>query len=218
MPADIAALKRRWLGLMPATGGEPARVIVEFEKLIAAYSGSERHYHNLDHVAALFALFDAEAARFADPGCVQLAIFFHDAVYDTRQPKGNEQDSADLAWDTLRQLNFRRERYERVAKLIEETVHSGMAPADDPDLSRFLDLDLSILAAEWRDYAVYASAIRKEYAAVAEPAYRTGRTKVLAGFLKRDRLFHCDDHHVAWDARARENLAREIAELESRAP
>ena len=89
---------------------------------------------------------------------------------------------------------------------------AGPAPAD-ADLARFLDLDLSILAAEPAVYARYAEAIRAEYASIPDAIYRPGRAKVLQKFLDRPRLFHCGDLQARWDEAARQNLADEIARL-----
>ena len=210
----IGALRNRWLALLPATPGGPGKALACFDELVAAYTGEGRHYRDLAHVRALLALADGEAALFADKAAVELAIFYHDAVYDPRHPKGNEQESADLAWDRLRQLGLARARCEKVARLIEWTAHlADRAAPDDPDTARFLDLDLAILGAPAAAYDAYATAIRQEYAAVADAAYRQGRTKVLAAFLARPRLYLCDDHHAAWDGAARDNMRREAARL-----
>jgi predicted metal-dependent HD superfamily phosphohydrolase len=212
----VPSLRRRWIGLLPTLRGEPADVLARLNELVAAYTGPERHYHDLRHIAALLSLADAEAARFADKASVELAIFFHDVVYDARATT-NEQESADLARRTLRQLGMSATRYERVARLVEWTAHAtNSAAPDDPDTVRFLDLDLAILAAPAAEYDAYAAAIRREYAHVPDAAWRKGRAKVLRAFAERPHIYLCNDH-TAWERAARDNLCRELTMLEATA-
>ena len=78
---------------------------------------------------------------------------------------------------------------------------------DDPDAQVLLDADLAVLGASEADYRVYAEAIRREYAWVAEADYRVGRRRVLESFLARPRIYHL---LVDLEAPARRNLAAEI--------
>jgi len=66
-------------------------------------------------------------------------------------------------------------------------------------------------------YAVYAAQIRAEYAHLAHADYCRGRAAVLRRFLERPRLYFTAAAHDAWEARARANLAREIADLDAAA-
>ena len=50
-------------------------------------------------------------------------------------------------------------------------------------MSMFLDVDMGVLARPWDGYATYAQQVRKEYAVYDDSAFRTGRAKVLRGFL-----------------------------------
>ena len=76
-----------------------------------------------------------------------------------------------------------------------------------------ISIDLSILGAEPVRYDAYAAAIRQEYAHVADSDYRTGRAKVLGHFAARPFIFPDADFAEAYDRKARENLARELASL-----
>lgn len=213
MTADIAKLRARWHALLPAPARGGASADVVLDDLVAAYSGPDRHYHDLAHIEALLALAAAEAARFADPVAIDLAILFHDAVYIPSR-NDNEAASAGLARARLSPLGVPPERIVLVSRLIEATAHGAGAAPFDADCARLLDLDLSILAAPDADYDAYAAAIRREYRHVPEATYRRGRAKVLRGFLGQPRLYLADDHFAAWEARARANLCREIASLE----
>ena len=215
-------MRERWRALTAERAGGPevetaAGQIVD--GLVAAYGAPERHYHGLAHIEALLALVEAEADRFRDRRAVELAVLFHDAVYDARRPEGNEAASAALARTRLTALGLDQALVDKVVRYVEATAHLGgaaLVPAEaaaDPDLARFLDLDLAILAAPPADYDAYAAAIRREYAHVPQADYRAGRARVLRTFLARARIYLADDHHAAWDGAARANLQREIATL-----
>jgi predicted metal-dependent HD superfamily phosphohydrolase len=86
-------------------------------------------------------------------------------------------------------------------------------PADIPfksDLQFFLDFDLSILAAHWDDYLQYTQAIRKEYRFYPGKMYRAGRNKFLRQCLQADFIFHTSVFRDHFEARARQNIEREL--------
>ena len=66
--------------------------------------------------------------------------------------------------------------------------------------------------------AAYAAAIRREYTAVPEAAWRLGRAQVLDRFLARPRLYQTDLFHDRLEAAARANLAAEAAGLRAGPP
>lgn len=143
---------------------------------------------------------------------VRLAAFFHDAVYETGGAElGNEEASARWALAALVPL-IERARAERVAALVRATSEHR-APAGDVEAAVLLDADLGILAADAERYARYVEGVREEYAAVPEPQFRAGRAAILRDLAGRERLFVTDHAHRAWDAAARDNLARELAAL-----
>jgi predicted metal-dependent HD superfamily phosphohydrolase len=52
-----------------------------------------------------------------------------------------------------------------------------------------------------------------EYGTVPEPMFRAGRASVLRALEAMPRLYRTEAGHEHWEARARENLARELADL-----
>ena len=211
--AVVAKLEARWRALLDPLGVGAGAAAPTFAELVRAYSESGRHYHTLDHIAALLHLLDQFGEGLADPGAVELAIFFHDAVYiPTRSD--NEAESATLARARLTALGLPAGLIARVADLILATRH-GIEHVEqhDADLDLLLDLDLSILAADRSIYAAYARSIRNEYAAYPDEVYRPGRRRVLSQFLARPRIYQTSRLHELWDAAARANLTWELAEL-----
>jgi predicted metal-dependent HD superfamily phosphohydrolase len=179
-----------------------------FAEVAARYGSPDRHYHTLDHIAALLDLL-ADTGTAAGPALL-LAVWLHDVVYDSRAAD-NEEQSAAFARQWLGALGLPGGLRDEVSRLILLTkTHDVRA---DDDAGRLLvDADLAVLGAEPAAYDQYARAIRKEYAWVSEEHYRAGRRKVLEGFLRRGRIYSTPAF-ARLEAPARANLAREIAAL-----
>lgn len=210
-PERLEMMQAGWVRLLGQYSVEPAAGYPVFDRLVAAYSEPHRYYHTLEHVNEVLKVAGKLADAATDPSAVQLAVWFHDAVYDP-QATDNEERSADLAVSTIRPLGVPEESLQRVAAMIRATAHTAAADVD-PDTAVLLDADLAILSAEERRYARYAADIRREYAWVEESAYRAGRTKVLQGFLDRPRIYRTERMHAAGEEAARRNLRAEIDRL-----
>ncbi|MCX7303309.1 MAG: hypothetical protein NTV73_03065 [Hyphomicrobiales bacterium] len=182
-------------------------------ELSALYRSPDRHYHGLAHIAALLALLDEHRAEFADPEAVEAAIWFHDAIYDSRR-SDNEARSAALAADKLSRADP--ERLPRILAMIEATAtHAlpGLAGKAKHDAAFFLDMDLAILGTEPTAFDAYEAAVRREYAWVEEAAWRSGRAAVLQRFLARPAIFHTHTFRQRYEQMARANIARSLAAL-----
>jgi predicted metal-dependent HD superfamily phosphohydrolase len=88
-----------------------------------------------------------------------------------------------------------------------------VAPPSDLQAAVLLDADLGILGSDPEGYAMYLSAVRRDYLAVPQAVWRIGRAAVLQRLLDRIELFHTEPARRRWDAPARRNLAAELAEL-----
>jgi predicted metal-dependent HD superfamily phosphohydrolase len=210
-PSPANQLSARWDALVRPLGAPAERADAVFADLAARHGGPDRHYHNLDHLAAVLdALEPASGAR--SPLALRLAAWFHDAVYDSRAAD-NEERSAALARAALADLNGPESLGDEVARLVLLTRGHATGP-EDRDGQVLLDADLAILGAPADEYDRYAAAIRREYAWVAEEAYRAGRGRVLQDFLRRPRIFQTEVR-AAREEQARANLARELARLSS---
>jgi predicted metal-dependent HD superfamily phosphohydrolase len=180
-----------------------------FSELAAAYAEPTRHYHTRRHIAACL----RDLTRWRDlaerPNEVAVALWFHDAVYDTHRDD-NEARSADWAHRYLEAARAPREAITRVAAMIRATAAHVAA---DADAALLLDIDLAILGASPRRFAAYDRAIRAEYAWVPEAQYRVARRRVLASFLERAAIYQTPQLRARYEARARSNLARLIRTL-----
>lgn len=210
--SDRARFEARWREIWPSPSNGAADAARA--ELIAAYGAAGRHYHDAAHVTALLALSAEYAASLADRDAVDLAIFYHDAIYDP-QRGDNEARSADMVRSRLAAQGLATDYVAKIARWIEATKHAGGGPSGDSDLDHLLDFDLSILAAEPAVYAAYAAAIRREYSVYPDVLYRPGRAKVLRAFLAMPRIYRVPALAASWEQPARINLATELAGLDS---
>jgi predicted metal-dependent HD superfamily phosphohydrolase len=202
----LASWRRLWgeLGAREVNGGL-------FNQLVAAYSQQHRHYHTLQHLRECLAHWDAAGTLARRPAEVELALWFHDAVYDARRDD-NEERSADWAQRSVAAAGCDAGVGERVKALVLAT--KGHAPSDDPDTQLLLDIDLAILGASPERFAEFERQVRAEYEHVPADTYRAGRRRVLEGFRQRPRIYGTAAYHGALEQRARANLGQALAALQ----
>jgi predicted metal-dependent HD superfamily phosphohydrolase len=133
---------------------------------------------------------------------VELAIWFHDAIYDTRR-SDNEQRSADWAVSSTGNSNLR--------ALVMATRHEAVPEGIDAQV--LVDVDLSILGAEPQRFDEYEVQVRQEYGWVPGMIYRRKRREILESFLERPTVYRTARFIERYEPRARANLARSVARL-----
>ena len=206
---SASPVKERWETIWQKLAA-PSIPHAILDELVHAYSSPERHYHTLTHIQECFALFDQTSHLAAHPEEVELAIWFHDAVYDPER-NDNEQRSAAWASAVIRQSGLSREIALRVSDSILATRHHGEVTGADAQL--LVDIDLSILGRDPATFWRYEENIRKEYARVPEDVFRDERAKILRRFLDRSHIYYHKEYRERFEARARTNLERAIARL-----
>ena len=183
--------------------------------LRARLAEPHRAYHGQRHIDILLDWHKQVRAHLHSPDAVELAIWYHDAIYVPLRPD-NETASAALLRADLAGLADPA-LIETAAVLILATQRHDIPPGISQNLAHdcawFLDMDLAILGADPETFTWYDAAIRTEYAAVPDPEWRARRPKILGSFLARDRLYLTDVFHTRLDAPARANLRAAIAAL-----
>ena len=178
-----------------------------FEDLVARYAEPHRKYHTLEHLDECLATFANVRALAGRPAEVEVALWFHDAIYDTRS-NSNEKQSAALAASTVREALGSPECAGRVGALVMATRHVELPT--DGDTRLLVDVDLSILGANPVRFDAYERQVREEYAWVPDMVFRTKRRKILEGFLARPAIFSTPYFRQRLEARARANIARSL--------
>lgn len=181
-----------------ARGGESLQA-----ELLDRYAQPHRAYHSQQHLHECLALFDEFAPLAERPAEVEIALWFHDAIYDVHR-HDNEALSADWARSALLEAGAAAGVAERVATLVLATRHS-VAPAT-ADEQLLVDIDLAILGAAPARFAEYEAQIRREYAHVPQALFDEKRGAILAGFLARPVLYGTPAVRERFEAVARANL------------
>ena len=202
-------LEARWHATW-ADLGLPSPGSGALEALLARYREPARAYHTTRHLEECFAQFDLARGLAAEPGEVQLALWFHDAVYDTRSAE-NEERSAAWADRVLAGVGAPDQVRRRVRGLILATRHAAEPETDDARL--VVDIDLSILGAPPPRFGEYEAQVRREYGWVPEPVFRQARAKILRAFLARPFVYATGFFRNRLEASARANLEASLARL-----
>ena len=179
-------------------------------RLNACYSEPHRRYHTLQHLAECFAHLDVLREATERPAEVEIALWFHDAIYDTRRAD-NEERSAEWARDSAVAAGLAPETAVRIHSLVMATKHQAVPVGRDAEA--LIDADLGILGAEPARFDEYEEQVRVEYSWVPEALYRSERRKVLQDFAGRRAIYATERFRVSREARARANLARSLDRL-----
>jgi len=175
------------------------------------YSQPRRAYHTWEHLAQCFAEYDdyRRATGAAKSDAIELAVWFHDAIYEPTRDQ-SEEDSAALARCCLVAFDCRKALVAKVCRLILTTKHEKVVT--DPDERLMCDLDLSSLGESWGRFVRNAARIRSEYTHVPAESFRAARCEMLQKFLDRGHIYQSAYFHRKYEAAARANLQRYIAE------
>ncbi len=189
---------------------EPGEI---FSELASAYRDPSRHYHSESHINECLNQFDSYRHLVANPASVEVAFWFHDAVYDTAR-SDNELRSAQWAERYLNEMGVQPTVVTAIADMINAT---STHKVNSEDAKIMLDIDLGILGTEPAVFEAYDDAIRAEYHWVPWTQYREGRVRILRSFLDRERIYQTDELFAKLESQARENLERKIDQLSSAA-
>jgi predicted metal-dependent HD superfamily phosphohydrolase len=196
--------QRSWAGLQ----AQPAAGL--FERLVACYREPHRQYHTLQHLQECLNQLQPAVELAQHPAEVELALWFHDAVY-ALQRQDNEQQSALWAQREILASGGSPEVADRVFALVMATRHAALPESVDERL--LVDIDLSILGAPPQRFDEYERQVRDEYSWVPAWMFRRKRRAVLQEFLTRSPLFSTEHFRNQLEAQARENLRRSMAQL-----
>jgi len=122
----VSALDRdRWNELCRGARSEAAAQW--YDRLLELYSEPHRHYHNAQHITDCLKEFDSVRDAAQEPLAVELAIWFHDAIYNPRAGD-NEERSAELA-----------AQFDE--KIIDALLERGLLIGDAPAFAELRDRD-----------------------------------------------------------------------------
>jgi len=180
------------------------------DELLIRYGEPHRRYHTARHLDECFEKLDEGRSLATFPAEIELALWFHDAIYDVKR-RDNEKKSAEWARSSAAAAGLAAESAERVYSLIMATRHETVPGGVDAEI--LVDVDLSILGAGPRRFDEYERQIRDEYGWVPGFVFRAKRKAILEQFLARAAIFSTKYFFERYEAPARINIARSLEKL-----
>ncbi len=190
-------------------GGDAGAV---FDQIDALYREPHRRYHTAAHIEHCLRQFDLAADRMDEPDAVEMALWFHDAIYDI-PVRDNELRSAALF--TARAGGRGAEKFRsNVYDLIMATTHLEPPPRTR-DESFMLDIDLSSFGRPWEEFLDDSRSVRAELAHLSDAEFASRQKKFLASLAARPVFCFTEFFRERHEARARANIERLRAMLEA---
>lgn len=192
-----------------------------FIQLVYYYNQPNRRYHDLGHIRKMLNKFDEIKHLLNNPDAVELAIWFHDAIYET-WANDNEIRSADLASYFIRELlGLARELANKTCYLIERTQyfsHDDMWKPRTPDSKYFVDIDLWVgLGGDYQEFQINKSltALEYEWREKANPeGFKKRRLEIFLILYKRAPFYLTRYFRERYEMKTKGNLEFAIKELE----
>jgi predicted metal-dependent HD superfamily phosphohydrolase len=205
----MAQLESSWSRCWPGLGASGTGLAL-MKRLVRAYSEPQRKYHTTQHLTECIATVEPHLALADHPAEVEIALWFHDAIYDLTA-KDNEAKSAEWATFELTAADVDKEAIERVHDLIMATCHTALPQGKDQQL--LVDVDLSILGAPRTRFIEYEEQVREEYRWVPGFLFRRKRRQILKEFLARHPIYNTPALRTRLEEPARANLAFSLERL-----
>lgn len=206
MKSPDSALRNAWHEII-ANPLWPASAALGNE-LIARYAEPQRVFHTGTHLAQVLAALTAHSSDRR----LQLAAWFHDAVYQPGH-SDNEQQSASLARSRLAGLGY---ASDDIAFIEQAVLATASHRCIEPAFALLLDADLSILGSDAKTYDGYARAIRAEFDWLPAVQFNEGRSAFLRAMLSRPQIFATPPFQKQCESNARDNLRRELTALQAK--
>lgn len=200
MQSDQEQFQQYWTQFSEHTNLTTAQSASLFSILNYAYS--HNYYHTHQHIVECLNLFHQIKDQLYDPIAVELAIWFHDVIYDP-QASDNEEQSAKIMLNHCVGI-LKKAELAKIARWIIATKKH--LPTKVHDLKYLLDIDLAILGALPQRFTEYEKQIQQEYAWVKPDIYQVKRAEVLTQFYQQQPLFQTEYFQQRFEENAKRNL------------
>lgn len=212
-PDRAAVAAARFLALWErcvATPPSPDATTV-YADLKRRHEAPQRRFHNFDHIRDCVDRIDEVAPFLVDRDASELALWFHDSVYEPGAAT-NERRSAELFLQLS--AGARPALRRRVCGLILATRHTSRPPGND--CRYIMDINLAGFGAPWDEFIRQGAELRAEFGSQSDAQYCSAQAVFLRRLAGRPRFFATDYFRQRYEATARENLRRVLADLAAR--
>ena len=140
----------------------------------------------------------------ANPDVVELALWFHDAVY-VPNALDNEEKSAALFVE-MAQGQLSDDMIQAIAEIIPATCHQK--PPRTSEEAFVLDIDLASIGLPWEEFNRDNEALRAEAPRIHDNLYYEGKVAFLSALLERENIYYTDYFSAKFEQQARFNIKR----------
>lgn len=184
----------------------------EIKELKKFYSEESRAYHTLNHVITCLKDFDLIKSLLVNPEEVEIAIWYHDAIYNSRL-QDNEEKSVILATKHLTALGANSQLINSVQRLILITKHIDFPVRVDEKY--LVDIDLSIFGKSQEEFIEYEKNVAKEYNWRTALEAKQKREALYNKFLQRSSIYLTNFFKNNYETLARANLRNALVRLKN---
>lgn len=173
---------------------------------------SDRHYHTPVHVLGMLGWAQHMGLELTE--AEQLAVWFHDSIFDARAPR-DQNEAASALWMRWAVVNAGVSN--GFAKHVAEAIRwTGRHLEEEvpPEYRRVMDLDLAGMAAAPATFRRQSEAVQAEMAHLSPEQFQRGTIDFFKHLLARKHLYRSESM-APLEPTARQNLQQEIERLTS---
>ena len=200
--------ERLWSRCAPDGGPDPADG--RFAALQRHYLEPHRRYHTAEHLNQCLVQLDAARQHMDHPDAVELAVWYHDAIYDVTAGDNELQSARLFARHAAGILPA--SLVETVHELIMVTAHCRVEPSTS-DQDFMVDIDLSSFGLPWLEFLRDSVAVREESPHLSDEVFYAKQRKFLTTLLSREHFYFTAFFRERHEQRARDNVSRYLASL-----
>jgi predicted metal-dependent HD superfamily phosphohydrolase len=180
-----------------------------FARLEKHYAEPHRHYHTAAHIEHCLCQVDLISVEHADRDAVELAIWFHDVIYEIGDP-ANEENSA--KWFMQVSLGELKDNIRaQVKRLIMVTQHN-LQPENE-DEKYMVDIDLSGFGMPWPEFSADSLRVRQEFPEVSDGVFENKHRMFLEMLASRDFFFCTILFRDMYESQAKHNVREKLLRL-----
>ena len=180
-----------------------------YKEVNSYYSEPGRYYHTPKHIEHCLTQFDLASAEMEDADAVEIAIWFHDLIFDVRA-NDNELQSA-RRFVELANASMDADFKARVHDLIMTTAPPRLPKTTDQKF--MLDIDLSSFGLPWEDMLRDSIAVKQESPQLSDAEFFPGQRAFLESLVSRETFYFTEFFRSRIEDRARSNIARYLQNL-----
>jgi predicted metal-dependent HD superfamily phosphohydrolase len=182
------------------------------QALLDLYAGEARYYHTIDHIDFCLEVFDEVSDQCDNPDAVELAIWFHDAIYDFPVEE-NERLSAEYFMNVSQGRlpeDLRRVVFEQVM------VTDHRRVPEDTDQKILTDIDLSSFGRPWERFISDGLNVRRELNYLEDDVFYQRQIAFMKNLLDREHFYATPWFQDNFEPTARQNLQQYLGTLAER--